>query len=134
MSGYYDRLGYDECFIESQFARSVGPGNYYLYPGARVNPSYNNKTSVVCETGNGCNRLEQKSATQGYGPEDIAKRVMLEDDLRGTNRIITKCSSGHYEPGNMKHVVAFNPRIQERNLFPTNMNVEYEMGFGNGKY
>lgn len=134
MSGYFDRLGYDKCFIESQFNKSVGPGNYYLYAGARVNPNYNNSSSTICENGKVCNIKQQPNANIGYGYEDVAKRVQLENKLRGSDRILTKCNNGSAVPGKMENVIAFNPYVHERNLFISNMNVEYEMGFGDGKY
>jgi hypothetical protein len=143
MSGYYDRLGYDKCAIEAQHARSVADGNYALYAGATVHPKFNSSKTVVYEksmkTGK---KFEQKNATIGTGYGDVGKRVALEDSLRGTDgRTLTKCSAGHFYPctlgngpgrkaGECNNVKAFNPTIHERDLFETNMNVEYSVGFG----
>jgi len=141
MSGYYDRLGYDKCAIKMQYAQSVADGNYALYAGSVVNPKFFNKTSVICKKKNGCNKFEQKNATIGLDYSDAGKRVDLEDSLRGTNRIITKCSPGHFLPcamgngpgrvkGECDEIRAFNPLIHERELFVTNMDIDFEQGFG----
>lgn len=143
MSGYYDRLGYDKCAIEAQYQRSIADGNYALYAGAIIHPKFNSAKTIVYENNNKSGKkFEQKDATIGMDYSDVGKRIALEDLLRGTNgRTLTKCSAGHFYPctlgdgpgrikGECDNMKAFNPSIHDRDLFETNMNVEYEVGFG----
>lgn len=142
MSGYYDRLGYDKCAIVAQYEQSIADGNYALYPGATVHPKFNSaKTVLYVKAKKTGKKFEQKNATVGAGYSGAGQRIDLEDSLRGTDRVITKCSPGHFYPctlgkgpgrkeGECENVQAFNPTIHERDLFETNMNIEYEQGFG----
>lgn len=136
MSGIYNRLGYDKCAIDQQFEVSIGPGNYALYPGAVVNPSYNSNRSSICNMKPGCKKLEQPKSTIGTGPEYILQRLNIEDNLRGINKINTRCNEGNFnqytteQQRDFDNIVVFNPKINERDLFVSNMNVEYEQGFG----
>ena len=144
MSEYYDSLGYDKCAIDADNKRSIGPGNYALYQGSRVNPKFNSQKTVICENKKGCNTMEQKDANLGVGFEYTKDRVRIENGLRGTDRVITKCSAGHFYPcdlgvgpgridGECANVKVFNPYIHEHQMFKSNVrDVEYNMGFGEG--
>ena len=141
MSGYA-RTIYDQCAVTERNRRSIEPGNRSLFSGTHTNPQFNKQTSVICPSNEGCVRMAQPNSTMGVGPDDIPKRIDLSNMLRGTERMISKCSCKGWSPCSLNcgktadcpNVVPFNPLLNERNLFPTNMNVDYEQGFGNSKY
>ena len=136
----YSRNNYDTCAIDEQFKRSVAPGNRSLYAGAVVNPKFQDSTGIICEKKSGCKTMSQPNATLGVGQKDMVSRVDLESEMRGITRILSRCDKDEFYPCSMggsskgsscPSIVTFNPAIHDRDLFETNMNVEYEQGFGN---
>lgn len=128
----YSRLGNDKCAVKEHYEMSQSFGNYSLYNGAVVNPKYNNKNNVLCANQVGCVRLQQPNSAIGTGSEFISKRVELESNLsRGSNYagVSSKCINQNIF--NQSNLIPFNPLVNDRDLFVSNMNINYEQGFGN---
>jgi hypothetical protein len=145
MSGDFNRCMYDKWRMRATDYGSVSLGNRALWSGSRVNSSFNNATSVLCPSNVGCVKMAQPNSTIGTGPDDISKRIDLSNELRGTDRFMSRCTcSGWYpctnncnqkaEVKQSSPIVAFNPQLHSRHLFPTNMDVEWEQGFGKNSY
>lgn len=130
MSGYFARSGYDECNRKMDYNESIAPGNYYLDPISAVNPSYNDSTSVLCENSNFCTPMSQKNSNISYAYSDIGKRIRLDNALKGLGTHLNKCSVSRPLSKEQMSYVAFNPTIKDRNIFKSNMDVEYNQGFG----
>lgn len=128
MSGIYAGLPYDKCRTKEYYADSTEPANYSLELDSRVNPSFKNNKQVLCADNKGCKRIQDTDATLNYGPESFATRIDNEEKLRGTDIVLSKCKHGLL-PGQIGNSIAFNPAIYERDIFPTNMDMEFERGF-----
>ena len=141
MSGIYARTRYDNCAEKEYASDSKESANYWLEQYAAVNPSFKNNKQVVCaDQKNGCKRFQDSDATMNLGSESFGKRIDVEENLRGTNRILSRCLSGkHYPcdlqdapnrlPGECDNVITVNPWIYERDIAPTNMTREWTKGW-----
>jgi hypothetical protein len=140
MSGIHARSRNDKCAVEEYYADSVEPANYALEPCSRVNPSFQKSTDVVCKNKDlGCNKFSDSNANMNLGPESFGQRIDLEENLRGTNRVLSQCLASKHYPcefdsvnrleGECTNVITVNPRLYERDIAPTNMPTEFEKGW-----
>lgn len=140
MSGIHARTSNDKCAVKEYYADSVEPANYALDSVAAVNPSFMTNQDVLCSQQEmGCNPIVDANATMNLGSESFGRRVDIEENLRGTNRVLSSClTSKHYPcdstvanrlPGECDNVITVNPRLYERDIVPTNMQTEFEKGF-----
>jgi hypothetical protein len=125
-------LHYDENFIKQQAADSLGEGNYRLVQAPFVNPGYSKASDEICSADSSacapCSR--NSNAVVTMGPESFGSRVNTEDNLRGTRRSASKVTSEKFAPcgfptpsrieGECDNVIAFNPRVCDRNIVPSN--------------
>ena len=139
MSGIHARSRNDKCAVKEYYADSMAPANYALELDYNVNPSFKTNKDTLCKNkAMGCKLIKDSNATMNLGPESFGQRIDIEENLRGTNRILTKCMSGHYPcgsdgpnrlPGECTNVVTVNPRVYDRDIVATNMDQEYNTGF-----
>lgn len=136
MSGIHSRSKNDKCAVKEYYADSMEPADYALDVDARVNPSFRNNKQVLRANNN---NIQDNEATMNLGSESFGQRIDIEENLRGTNRIYSRCLAGtHYPcdmeadnrlPGECDNVITVNPRIYERDIVPTNMNYEIKKGW-----
>ena len=133
MSGIHARSRNDKCAVKEYYADSMESANYALEIDYNVNPSFKTNTDVLCSNSKlGCKPVSNSDATMNLGPESFGQRVDIEETLRGSDRLLTKCLNGPMpQEFDSKHVnvITVNPRAFEREIVPTNMDQEYETGF-----
>lgn len=133
MSGIHARSRNDKCAVKEYYADSMEPANYALELDYNVHPKFKTNKDVLCSNkAMGCKPVSNSNATMNLGPDSFGQRVSIEETLRGTDRILTKCLSGpmpNEMDSNSVNVITVNPRLFERDIVPTNMNQEYETGF-----
>lgn len=140
MSGIHARSRNDKCAIKEYYADSMEPANYALELDSRVNPSFKTSKQSLCnDKSMGCSKIIDSNATMDLGPQSFGQRVDIEDNLRGTNRILSKCQSGKHYPcsgdasnrldGECVNTITVNPRLYDRDIVPTNMEYEWTIGF-----
>ena len=128
MSGIWGSLNNDKCRVSEYYEESMKDANYRLEQCSRVNPSFKNGTQTLCADEKGCKKIQDSGTTLNYGSEYFAQRIDNEEKLRGTDIVLSKCKHGLL-PGAVGNDVAFNPVLYERDLFQTNMDTEFKMGF-----
>jgi hypothetical protein len=140
MSGIHARSRNDKCAVKEYYADSMESANYALELDYQVNPSFKTNKHVVCDNKLlGCKRIVDNNATMNLGPESFGKRIDIEENLRGTNRLLSKCLHGRHYPCNdsaanrlpneCDNVITVNPHLYERDIVPSNMDHEWETGF-----
>jgi|SaaInlStandDraft_3_1057020.scaffolds.fasta_scaffold83282_2 hypothetical protein len=140
MSGIHARSRNDKCAVKEYYADSMEPANYALNVDARVNPSFKTNEQTLCtDKSMGCSKIKDSNATMNLGPETFGKRIDIEENLRGTNRILSKCQSAKHYPctieasnrlaGECVNVITVNPHLYDRDIVPTNMEHDWQMGF-----
>ena len=80
----FNRLKYDNCTYKSDISQSMNVGNYALYLGKYHNNNQCRMTSNI---------LQDNSVSVFKG-----NLVDLESDLRGQDRVLSKCSKFQYHP------------------------------------
>ena len=140
MSGIHARSRNDKCAIKEYYADSMESANYALELDYHIHPSFKTNKDVICDNKEQyCKRINDSNATMNLGPESFGKRIDIEENLRGTNRLLSKClSAKHYPcyddaanrlPGECDNVITVNPRLYERDIVPTNMEYDWKTGF-----
>ena len=140
MSGIHARTRNDKCAVKEYYADSVEPASYALELDFNVNPSFKTNKDVLCANKElGCKQFSDVNASMNLGPESFGQRIDIEENLRGTNRILSSCLSSKHYPcelnvanrlvGECVNVITVNPRLYERDIVPSNMQTEFEKGF-----
>jgi hypothetical protein len=140
MSGIHARSRNDKCAVKEYYADSMEPANYALELDSRVNPSFKTSDQTLCaDKALGCKQIKDSNATMNLGPVSFGQRVDIEENLRGTNRILSKCQASKHYPCEMNapnrldnecvNVITVNPHLYDRDIVPTNMEHDWKMGF-----
>lgn len=122
MSGISGKLNNDQCYFDQHNQQSVQAMNY-----AQFLPFYVSPTSIttleqcsVYEDGtSGCTACNANTgSTISVAPEGFSKRVDIENCLKNINKPLSACTNNNIMCAGE---VAFNPRLCERDITPTNI-------------